>query len=91
MELRPLLAGQYPLTAMGLWEITAVDARKRDLWRKAKQKSHDLQTPVLNASFIMFTAIKTKGKKNIYGQVAPVMFEIAAPLTCAQLDYILCW
>lgn len=31
MELRPLLAGQYQLTAMGLWEITAVDARKRDL------------------------------------------------------------
>lgn len=39
----------------------------------------------------MFTAIKTKGEKKKYWQVAPVMFEIAAPLTRAQLDYILCW
>lgn len=31
MKLHPLLAGQYQLTAMGLWAITAVDTRNRDL------------------------------------------------------------
>lgn len=31
MKFRPRFAGQYELTAMGLWEMTAVDTRKRGL------------------------------------------------------------
>lgn len=57
----------------------------------SKTKTHDLQTPILNASFVMLTVIKIKQTKKILTSRTSDDSQINTLLARAQLDYILCW